>query len=146
MFQTCSKNEQTNPPNKILIASFTPAPLVSPRDLKAEICRNRNLLDLKAQVLNFEWWMKGFVWGRLRSTDVRKVFGAFLGLILVLEAETLSGSKYFHAASVHIGFGSWFCWNYGFLSPGRVEVGRYVAEKTDLRNLWYSNFESLWAL
>ena len=57
-----------------------------------------------------------------------KYFGHVWGLISDLEAETLPESKSFNAASAHICFGSWFCWKYWFLSRGRVEFWRFVAE------------------
>ena len=74
--------------------------------------------------------MKGFVWGRLRS----KYFGHFVGLILDLEAETLSESRSFKAASAHIGFEGWLYEMYGFLNRARLEFWRCVAENIDLGN------------
>ena len=87
---------------------------------------------LKSLILNGEWRVLCEVdWGR---RIFEKYLGHFWGLILDLEAETLSDSKSFKAASAHIYFGSWFYENYRFLSRGRVEFWRFVAEKIDLRS------------
>ena len=50
--------------------------------------------------------MKGMGGGRLRSTKFGIVLGAFLDVMLELEAETLSESRFFNARSDHIDFRS----------------------------------------
>ena len=50
-----------------------------------------------------------------------KVFWAFLGLILVLEAEIWPESRSFNAASAHMGLEGSFYAKYVFFSPERVE-------------------------
>ena len=87
---------------------------------------------LKSLILNGKWRVLCEVdWGR---RIFEKYFGHFGGLILDLEAETLSESRSFKAAAVHIGFEGCFHEHYGFLSPGWVEFWRFCSGKNRLRN------------
>ena len=45
---------------------------------------------------------------RVRSTEIVKVFGAFLVVLMDLEAQTLSELRSFYVLSIYIGFGSRF--------------------------------------
>ena len=54
--------------------------------------------------------------------EVDGFWNVFWALILDLETETLPESRSFDAASVRMGLEGWCHWNYGFFSPGRVEI------------------------